>query len=334
MSTVTWQPTCTFERGDSVPKPRISAVILLLLMINCLAVTVYAHSGKTDENGGHTDHDTGEYHYHHGYPAHQHYDIDGDGTIDCPYDFDDNTKETSGGKSTGINNNPWYQATQMHPTVSQASNKPLFLERNTDPEVSAEDEAAVPTWIYWLTGGLTVVVICLLVSNNSKKEEIRSMKSQHKYELDMVRKICNNKLAEKKATEDELQAIRLSIANAKTEKQELSLKIEDEAGKLAQIRNQRSVVKHAPLDISFADDGMPIYWRPSMMKPYGDYTVYISPKSGIYHTDRVCASYRASEDHIFNVISSLRPCKKCAEGFYEFTTVPDWFVQKGQDESE
>lgn len=31
-----------------------------------------AHGGGTDGKGGHTDHSTGEYHYHHGKPAHQH----------------------------------------------------------------------------------------------------------------------------------------------------------------------------------------------------------------------------------------------------------------------
>jgi hypothetical protein len=40
----------------------------------------FAHPGKTDKNGGHTDKSTGEYHYHHGYEAHQH-----DGDV-CPLD--------------------------------------------------------------------------------------------------------------------------------------------------------------------------------------------------------------------------------------------------------
>ena len=37
------------------------------------------------------NHSTGEYHYHHGYSAHDHYDMDGDGNVDCPYDFNDQT---------------------------------------------------------------------------------------------------------------------------------------------------------------------------------------------------------------------------------------------------
>lgn len=44
-----------------------------------LLIPTSAHSGGTDSSGGHTDHSTGEYHYHHGYSAHQH--IDGV----CPY---------------------------------------------------------------------------------------------------------------------------------------------------------------------------------------------------------------------------------------------------------
>ena len=62
-------------------------MIILLIILGCLLMIlpVGAHSGRTDSNGGHYDHSTGEYHYHHGYPAHQHYDMNGDGVKDCPY---------------------------------------------------------------------------------------------------------------------------------------------------------------------------------------------------------------------------------------------------------
>lgn len=74
--------------------------ILLLCVLSCLLLfalspSAYAHPGRTDEDGGHTDSDTGDYHYHHGYPPHDHYDMDGDGEIDCPYDFDDQTDHSS-----------------------------------------------------------------------------------------------------------------------------------------------------------------------------------------------------------------------------------------------
>lgn len=60
--------------------------IVVIILGSCVAV--FAHPGKTDSDGGHFDRSTGEYHYHHGYPAHQHEN----GT--CPYDFDNNEKST------------------------------------------------------------------------------------------------------------------------------------------------------------------------------------------------------------------------------------------------
>ena len=55
-----------------------------------------AHSGRTDASGGHWDSYTGEYHYHHGYPAHQHTN----GI--CPYEYDDKTEPSSGVSSSTI----------------------------------------------------------------------------------------------------------------------------------------------------------------------------------------------------------------------------------------
>lgn len=66
---------------------RLVVCLLLLLWLPCAA---YAHPGNTDGKGGHYNRKTGEYHYHHGYPAHQH--TNGK----CPYDFKDKTGQSSG----------------------------------------------------------------------------------------------------------------------------------------------------------------------------------------------------------------------------------------------
>ena len=41
-------------------------VIIGLLLFSLIIISVYAHSGRTDANGGHWNHKTGEYHYHSG----------------------------------------------------------------------------------------------------------------------------------------------------------------------------------------------------------------------------------------------------------------------------
>lgn len=59
---------------------KICIIISIVFLI--FPVITSAHSGRTDSTGGHYDYSTGEYHYHHGYSAHQH--INGL----CPYDAD------------------------------------------------------------------------------------------------------------------------------------------------------------------------------------------------------------------------------------------------------
>ena len=61
--------------------------VILVICVLLVGASSLAHSGRTDSSGGHTDHSTGDYHYHHGYPAHYH-----TGGV-CPY--------TSSSKSSG-----------------------------------------------------------------------------------------------------------------------------------------------------------------------------------------------------------------------------------------
>lgn len=62
-----------------------NVIAIGLVVLSLFVLTVTAHPGRTDSNGGHLNHSTGEYHYHHGYSAHQH--TNGE----CPYEFKDKT---------------------------------------------------------------------------------------------------------------------------------------------------------------------------------------------------------------------------------------------------
>lgn len=73
---------------------------LVALMLCAVPVFAFAHGGSLDGNGGHYNRSTGEYHYHHGYPAHQH----PNGV--CPYNFDDKTDRSPGNGSGGGSANP------------------------------------------------------------------------------------------------------------------------------------------------------------------------------------------------------------------------------------
>ncbi|MDE6477067.1 MAG: YHYH domain-containing protein, partial [Mycoplasmoidaceae bacterium] len=79
----------TYWKNRLVLMKKVKNVLLFVLSLTIIILTIctvaFAHSGKTDEDGGHYDNSAGEYHYHHGYPAHQH-----ENGI-CPYDYNDNT---------------------------------------------------------------------------------------------------------------------------------------------------------------------------------------------------------------------------------------------------
>jgi hypothetical protein len=77
---------------------RIFKAAVALGIILLIAIPAYAHPGRTDGAGGHTNRSTGEYHYHHGCPEHDHYDMDGDGKKDCPYHFVDNEDKKGSSK--------------------------------------------------------------------------------------------------------------------------------------------------------------------------------------------------------------------------------------------
>lgn len=90
----------------------ICASLLIFFSVALLPTISMAHSGRTDSKGGHYNRSTGEYHYHHGYPAHQH--IDGV----CPYDYDDKTGSSSGSSSTGTSSS---QSQSVQSDVSEPS---------------------------------------------------------------------------------------------------------------------------------------------------------------------------------------------------------------------
>ena len=149
----------------------ISALALIMLVVSSMPLSVKAHPGKTDGNGGHTNRSTGEYHYHHGYSAHDHYDMDGDGDVDCPYDFRDKTGASSGDGSgrSNISSGKTYNSNTEQTTTKKV---------NT---VEAEVDE-VPTWIYWVIAILSGALIIMFLLIRSKCEELSAQKRRFKQE--------------------------------------------------------------------------------------------------------------------------------------------------------
>ena len=145
---------------------RLLSISLSSMLVLLLAVKVSAHSGGTDSSGGHTNSATGEYHYHHGYPAHDHYDMDGDGIVDCPYLFDDQTNHSSSSSSSRKTGTTPTRKPETEPTHKQT----VPTETAAKPE-PAEEKSPFPLKNIMLIV-LSVIILVLLVKVKNMNNEL------------------------------------------------------------------------------------------------------------------------------------------------------------------
>lgn len=319
----------------------------------------YAHSGGTDSKGGHYNRSTGEYHYHHGYSAHQHKDMDGDGKLDCPYEFDDKDYYSEIPKVTIDPNllkemEEWHEKAQEYttpkdikPLSSNTKSATTASYKSTESRNNSTD--GILTFLLITTVVEAVVIIGFAFSCRNKNYEIDSIKRKHSQEMIALEKEFNEKTAEMvdgvkelaeleskiKTTHGNLIDLICQINSKKdalqfweAEKQKAKLEVDKirESGIEEKEKAMLDIarIRNIPLGVSIAKDGYPIYWEPSQNKPYGDYTVFYNSKAKVFHTDYSCAPFFATETHLFKVIPEGRPCKKCAKKFEGFV-VPYWF---------
>lgn len=93
------------------------ALLLSLVLLLSFPLSAFAHSGRTDGKGGHHDRTAGGYHYHHGYPAHQHTN----GI--CPYAYDDQTDHSSHSSSSKATQSTSHSGN----TTSKDDSTPMWL---------------------------------------------------------------------------------------------------------------------------------------------------------------------------------------------------------------
>lgn len=101
---------------------RNTIIVTVLSLVLLFSITAFAHPGKTDSKGGHYDYSTGIYHYHHGYPAHQH--TNGQ----CPYDFDDRTGWNSGTSSDNNKSSTSSSSVQVQNTPEEKDHSITFSD--------------------------------------------------------------------------------------------------------------------------------------------------------------------------------------------------------------
>lgn len=148
---------------------RIAAALLLL----CLCFPIAnAHPGGTDSNGGHTNHSTGQYHYHHGYPEHQHTN----GI--CPYDYDDKTGQNSG-TSSGVS----VKKTAVPVRTVKPTNSPVKSYSYTENVSGVRISEDALVWAFIIAAGVVFsFIIAIKRILEVKNNEISNLEHQLVFE--------------------------------------------------------------------------------------------------------------------------------------------------------
>lgn len=299
----------------------------------CCIIPVYAHPGNTDADGGHWDYDAGEYHYHHGYPAHDHYDANGDGFVDCPYDFDDQTGVNSGSPSSG--------GTYTRNYASYDDEPPETITVYKDREVIKE-VPVTPTWIKWALGVSIVWLLYLIMSNRAANDwnanlersiehlnqKAKEQESSHKAELQKMYEVYKDKCFQfGKTHKEELDALQAEIGSLKKELHSVIsyLPIGEVYFPSNGVPKQIMYQLEIPLDIYFINGTTPVCGIIADHKPFGDLTVYVSQRGRCYHSDYYCGSGMLYAKHAYETIDKLPPCKNCGIPFRE--GIPHWYTQ-------
>lgn len=343
----------------TIPYRSIAALAICLAALLALSPSVYAHSGDTDSEGGH--HDGESYHYHHGYPAHDHYDMDGDGVVDCPYDFDDKTGQSSGSSSVKPNLYFSHDGYPRHIHYDTDGDGDLdcpygYGDDTTVPSSTVAEntsveteEKTVPAWVYWIIGIMIVMLMWLNRSIRKQRKVADELEARHQEDLRQIKHnaeeidALTSSLAQYKQKAAQANALNASIARYKKENELLLSKMMKYYRKnhilksityphlnptqQAEIESLMAGIDNGdvqiPDNIYFIEGGIPVMGSVRPDRPYGDLTVYCKDRGACFHTSKYCGNGIYKVTHAYFVIGKLPPCKRCAAS--HSNTIPEWY---------
>lgn len=187
----------------------------IIILIGSSLIFAFAHSGRTDSSGGHYNRSTGEYHYHHGYSAHQH-----ENGV-CPYDFDDKTGSSSG-SSSGLLSAETYrkywqdakeEISELEEELAEENNKSKEFEKQL-----SELKETLSEYKFFLIVAIIAVLVSIFIAAKFKykyddstgielakyKKEVTALQKTNR-EINARLLSAENKLKNKEKTIHELQ---------------------------------------------------------------------------------------------------------------------------------
>lgn len=308
---------------------RIIEILLCIIIFLISQVQIFAHPGRTDSQGGHHDSETGEYHYHHGYSAHQHRDVDGDGILDCPYDFVDKT-----GKSSGNSSSKDIQEESEQPlrrsesksssstsSTSSRSHSPTYGSQGTASSESNADDSSDSSTIQFLTFCAAFVLVFFVIPSviDKRRDRLRQLNSEL-YDL--------RKIHETEANKEDWKAVHRS------DQIRLGAELSDQLSILSAramaVRSEYNLPSvPSANEVSPLPDG---YYIDSDGRPHTsgsiDRCIVYVATSGVYHLWRCYHAKSGTPCNIIDVKFS-RPCRVC-KPWHEIT----WYTERMESEAQ
>ena len=274
-------------------KKSISVFSALLLFILFVFVSS-AHPGRTDANGWHFDRSTGIYHYHHGYPAHQH----PNGV--CPYDYDDKTDHSGRSASGSVNR-------------SASLTVPETTQTYKTPSKTKDTEASLPFTAVLLIV-LAVVLLSIFIIRKRKTAKappvappkpVAAVPPVPAFKLDelplkklsslSIPKAVPKETPEDKIKRYKMELLRYYLCDPKTKALSTDLPKEDFAvnyliaKRLLSEKDLFANVPNLPDDIRFGENREILIKSKSAELPFGSYTLFRSRNGSKYHFKKGCS---------------------------------------------
>lgn len=256
-------------------KLRIAIALFLTAMICCVAG--FAHPGRTDANGGHWNRSTGTYHYHHGYPEHQHTN----GI--CPYDFDDQTGANSG-SSSGTSSSSY-----KRPSKQDTGG---FEGEQTTTEMDKEG-SIVETVLFLVLVGIPVCFPLWAIVSGL---------------LENKRRARNRKAAE----EAKALALKQQEEEAERKRQEEAERLQIERDGFLLAYEGKSLNELIPPPKGCYIGKLALPYGPGDGE-WGEYTAYITPKGQAFHSRPICGSAHGMSVNLALARKGRVPCARCCK---------------------
>ena len=284
---------------------------LICVFVFSFSISVSAHPGRTDSNGGHYNRKTGEYHYHNGSSAGRN-----TGGSSGDYTYSHFAGPTTDYNSNSDSANSITKATEGITETTEGITYPYENSINTTEHTTnttqAENTAKTLNYVLFACSIIIAGTITFFISKkifikrksnkfaNELKENLISIANRNSKIEQQIIESLKEKISEIKIREKKIDETYESIRTTKPKEYYEYILSKDSIENLSRfpsgIKNYNGFLFDTESD-----------------EPYGRFTLYISPEDATIHIKKGCDGAFVCQHLLYNNLINIPICSKCAE---------------------